>query len=100
MAGGMGFTFFLMILRSRFMWFPLHPAGYAISMTNGVGYFWSCLVIATFLKWVTLQFGGAGTYRKAMVLMFGIMLGEYVVGAFWSVLSVVIQQPIYDFAPG
>ena len=89
-----------MILRSRFMWFPLHPAGYAISMTNGVGYFWSCLVIATFLKWVTLQFGGAGTYRKAMVLMFGIMLGEYVVGAFWSVLSVVIQQPIYDFAPG
>ena len=100
MAGGVGFTFFLMVMRSRFMWFPLHPAGYAISLTGGVGYFWSCLVIANVLKWLTLQFGGAGSYRKAIMLMFGIMLGEYVVGAFWSVLSVVIQQPIYDFAPG
>ncbi|MDP7279406.1 MAG: hypothetical protein QGG39_05930, partial [Candidatus Poribacteria bacterium] len=94
MAGGVGFTFFLMVMRSRFMWFPLHPAGYAISLTGGVGYFWSCLVIANVLKWLTLQFGGAGSYRKAIMLMFGIMLGEYVVGAFWSVLSVVIQQPI------
>ena len=100
MAGGIGFTFSLMVMRSRFMWFPLHPAGYAISLTGGVGYFWSCLVIANVLKWLTLQFGGAGSYRKAIMLMFGIMLGEYVVGAFWSVLSVVIQQPIYDFAPG
>ena len=100
MAGGIGFTFFLMVMRSRFMWFPLHPAGYAISLTGGVGYFWSCLVIANVLKWLTLQFGGAGSYRKAIMLMFGIMLGEYVVGAFWSVLSVAIQQPIYDFAPG
>ena len=57
-------------------------------------------MIANVLKWLTLQFGGAGSYRKAIMLMFGIMLGEYVVGAFWSVLSVVIQQPIYDFAPG
>ena len=100
MASGMGFTFFLMIMRSRFMWFPLHPAGYAISMSFGVGYFWSCLVIATVLKWLVLQFGGGGSYRKVVVLMFGIMLGEYVVGAFWSILSVIIQQPIYDFAPG
>ena len=100
MAGGIGFTFFLMVMRSRFMWFPLHPAGYAISLTGGVGYFWSCLVIANVIKWLTLQFGGAGSYRKAIMLMFGIMLGEYVVGAFWSVLSVAIQQPIYDFAPG
>ena len=57
-------------------------------------------MIATVLKWLVLQFGGGGSYRKVVVLMFGIMLGEYVVGAFWSILSVIIQQPIYDFAPG
>ena len=35
-----------------------------------------------------------------LLFFFGVLLGEYCVGAFWSVLSVIIQQPIYDFAPG
>ncbi|HHZ91634.1 TPA: hypothetical protein EYN98_16115 [Candidatus Poribacteria bacterium] len=60
-------------------------------------YFWSCPMIVNVLKWLTLQFGGAGSYGKAIVLMFGIMLDEYVVSAFWSVF---VQQPIYDFVPG
>tara|TARA_B100000809_G_C14704250_1_gene375325 strand:+ start:392 stop:556 length:165 start_codon:yes stop_codon:yes gene_type:complete len=54
-------------------------------------------MIVNVLKWLTLQFGGAGSYSKAIVLMFGIMLDEYVVSAFWSVF---VQQPIYDFVPG
>jgi len=100
MAGSMAFTFILMLMRMRFIWWPLHPAGYAISMTGGVGYFWSCLVISSTIKWIILRFGGVALYHKAVLFFFGVLLGEYCVGAFWSVLSVVIQQPIYDFAPG
>ena len=100
MASGLGFTFLLMFMRMRFIWWPLHPAGYPISMTYGVGYFWSCLVISTFLKWMALRFGGPTTYRRMIFFFFGVILGEYCVGAFWSVLSVIIREPIYDFAPG
>ena len=100
MTGGMVFTFILMIMRMRFIWWPLHPAGYAISMTFGVEYFWTCLVISTIIKWIVLKYGGPGAYRKAVHIFFGIILGEYCVGAFWSVLSVIIHAPIYDFAPG
>ena len=100
MTGGMVFTFLLMIMRMRFIWWPLHPAGYAISMTFGVEYFWTCLVISTIIKWIVLKYGGPGAYRKAVQIFFGIILGEYCVGAFWSVLSVIIHAPIYDFAPG
>ncbi|MCS5611999.1 MAG: hypothetical protein NZ961_16395, partial [Candidatus Poribacteria bacterium] len=100
MAGSMAFTFILMLMRMRFIWWPLHPAGYAISMTGGVGYFWSCLVISSTIKLIILRFGGVALYHKAVLFFFGVLLGEYCVGAFWSVLSVVIQQPIYDFAPG
>jgi hypothetical protein len=32
--------------------------------------------------------------------MFGIILGEFTVGAFWSVMSVVMDSRTYDFAPG
>ena len=89
-----------MFLRQKFIWWPLHPAGYAISMAGGVRYFWSCLVISSTIKLIILRFGGVTLYQKAVLFFFGVLLGEYCVGAFWSVLSVVIQQPIYDFAPG
>ncbi|MAF12973.1 hypothetical protein CMK11_21185 [Candidatus Poribacteria bacterium] len=100
MAGGLVFTFMLMFMRMKFMWWPLHPAAYAIAMTNGVGYFWSCLVISTVIKFVVLKFGGMQANRKATSFFFGVILGEYCVGAFWSALSVILQTRTYDFAPG
>ena len=100
MAGGLMFTFMLMFMRMKFMWWPLHPAAYAISMTNGVQYFWSCLVISTVIKFVVLKFAGMQANRKATSFFFGIILGEYCVGAFWSALSVILQTRTYDFAPG
>jgi len=100
MSGGLAFTFFLMLMRMKFMWWPFHPAGYAISMTFGVEYFWSCLVISSALKFVVLRFGGMQANRKATSFFFGVILGEYCVGAFWSALSVVLQTRTYDFAPG
>jgi len=84
----------------RFLWWPFHPAGYALSTNFGVEYFWSCLVIATIVKWLVLKFGGASAHRKARSFFFGIILGEYCVGAFWSAISVIFQTYTYDFAPG
>ena len=100
MAAGLAFTFFLMAMRMRFLWWPFHPAGYALSTSFGVEYFWTCLVIATFVKYTVLKFGGASAHRKARSFFFGIILGEYCVGAFWSAISVIFQVYTYDFAPG
>jgi hypothetical protein len=98
-VGGL-FAWFLAFMRTRFLWWPFHPAGYALSMNFGVEYFWFCLVISWAIKWIILRYAGINAYRKAIPFMFGIILGEYSVGAFWSVLSVIMQRPIYDFAPG
>jgi hypothetical protein len=100
MLVGLIFTFFLMVMRMRFLWWPFHPAGYALSTNFGVEYFWTCLVIATIVKWVVLKFGGASAYRKGVSFFFGVILGEYCVGAFWSAISVIFQTYTYDFAPG
>ena len=89
-----------MFMRMRFIWWPFHPAGYAISMTYGVEYFWSCLVISTLVKWIILRFAGLQMHRKAVFFFFGVILGEYCVGAFWSAISVILRYPVYDFAPG
>lgn len=100
MGVGALFTFFMMMMRLRFVWWPFHPIGYAISMNFGAEYYWSCLLISTVIKWVTIRIGGYKWHRKVVPFMFGMILGEYSVGAFWSVLSVILRQRMYDFCPG
>ena len=86
--------------RTTFMWWPLHPAGYALGMLFGVDYFWSCLLIAWLVKWAILHWAGHKPYQRFMPMVYGIIIGEYAVGAFWSAMSVILQRPMYDFSPG
>lgn len=96
----------MMWMRTQFAWWPFHPAGYAIALTFGAEYYWSCLVFSTLLKWAVLRYGGLRLHRQVMPLMFGLILGEYGAGAFWSLLSLflndgkLINIKTYDFAPG
>jgi hypothetical protein len=88
------------LARMRFLWWPFHPAGYALSLNFGVEYFWSCLLIASVIKWLVLRYGGHKLHRQVMPFMFGVILGEYCVGAFWSAMSVILNTRMYDFCPG
>jgi len=97
MGIGMILTFLLMFMRAIFLWWPLHPAGYALSTNFGIDYIWSCLVFSSIIKWLILKLGGLKLHRKASMLFFGIILGEYCTGGFWSLMSVILQQRTYDF---
>lgn len=96
----------MMWMRTRFLWWPFHPAGYAIALTFGAEYYWSCLVISTIVKYFVLRYGGYKLNRQVMPFMFGLILGEYGVGAFWSLLSIFLNHGrfinirTYDFCPG
>ncbi len=96
----------MMWMRTRYLWWPFHPAGYAISLTFGAEYYWSCLLLASIVKYCVLRYGGYRLNRQAMPLMFGLILGEYLVGAGWSFLSVLLNSGryinirTYDFCPG
>jgi len=87
-------------MRTLFLWWPFHPAGYALAMNFGVEYFWTCVLIAWLIKLVILRYGGHKVYHKTVPFMFGVVIGEYCIGAFWSVMSVILQRPTYDFCPG
>lgn len=100
MGVGAAFSVFMMNMRTRFIWWPFHPVGYAISMNFGAEYFWSCLVISTLVKFIVIKVGGYKWHRRIIPFMFGIIIGEYSVGAFWSVMSVILRQRMYDFCPG
>jgi hypothetical protein len=83
-AGVMGF---LMFMRHRFLWWPLHPLGYALGVTWAPCHLWFSTLIGWAIKVLILNFGGFGMYRKWRPLFVGLILGEYFMTAVWSLIG-------------
>jgi hypothetical protein len=96
-AYGLLFGIFLMFMRIRFLWWPLHPAGYAVSSTYGMRDYWSMFLFVWFVKRLLLKYGGLKLHRQATPLFLGMILGEFAVGGFWALLGVIIKTPMYNF---
>ena len=65
-SGGAGITWLLSTLRMRFLGWPLHPLGYALTGTLQVGYANKMLlsiVLGWMFKVLALRFGGANGFR-------------------------------------
>ena len=89
------FTLGLMFLRRQFIWFPFHPAGYALGLSAGMVWVWSAVCVGWFIKAVLLKFGGLRTYRKAGPFFVGLVLGDFLSGTFWSLVGAVFEIPVY-----
>jgi hypothetical protein len=61
----------LTYLRSRFAWWPFHPA--AIAFTNNRYAF--CIFLVWVLKVAALRFGGVTLYRRSKPFWFGVIVG-------------------------
>jgi hypothetical protein len=97
MAGGAAFALLLGAARMRIAGWPFHPAGYALGMVFGLDYVWLPILIAWLLKVLVLRYGGLRTHANLIPFMCGLILGEFVVGSFWSSLSVILERPMYTF---
>jgi len=86
-AGGLVFTFILMVMRMRFVWWPFHPAGYALAISYAMDYFWFAFFVGWLVKFILLRQGGVKTHRKATPFFLGLILGDYVLGSIWAILG-------------
>ncbi len=98
----LGLTFIanlgIMFLRSRFVWCPLHPAGYVIGVAPGTtDIIWFPLLIAMVAKWIILRNGGIKAYRRAIPFFIGLVLGEALMGCFWPLLSLILRSAVYSW---
>jgi len=96
-AMGVGFvsTIFLAAMRMRFIWWLLHPAGFAVSSSWSMNVFWASIFISWAIKLVILKMGGLKLHRQSIPFFLGLVLGEFVVGSLWSIRNVVFQVPSY-----
>jgi hypothetical protein len=55
------------------------------------------IFVGWFLKWIILKYGGRKWHRGAIPFFLGIVLGEFIIGTFWSLLGILSAQPMYRF---
>jgi hypothetical protein len=91
---GAGATLLFAGLRARFVWWPLHPAGYAVSSSWGLNVFWSCLFASWLIKWTTLRFYGLQAHAQVGRFFMGVILGEGAARSVWGLASVATGIPL------
>ena len=72
---GAGVMAFLNLMRYRFVWWPFHPIGFALSGTALSRLTSFTILVAWLLKLVMLKLVGASFYRKSRPFFFGMLIG-------------------------
>lgn len=97
--GGSLFTGFLMVMRTRFLWWPFHPVGYVIAETSTMGWLWCPTLVGWLIKALILRYGGIATFRRGIPFFIGLILGDYVISCLWTLLGLYLQIPTYRAFP-
>jgi len=84
-------------MRTRFFWWAFHPAGFAVSSSWSMNLFWSSILISWLIKLIILKYGGINLHRRVIPFFLGLILGEFVVGGFWTLRGVLFHTATYKF---
>jgi hypothetical protein len=61
--------------------------------------FWVSLFVAWLLKASLIRWGGLAMHRQAMPFFMGLVIGDYLMGSFWSLWGCWRRRPAYNFLP-
>ena len=85
MTAGFALVVLLRFMRTRYLWWPFHPAGYALGMSYAMDYFWFAFFVSWVIKLVLVRYGGMRIHRTAIPFFLGLILGDYVTGSLWAI---------------
>ncbi len=99
----MGIGFLMLVftgyMRTRFIWWPFHPLGLVMAGNDEMEDLWLPIMLCWLIKWVILRHGGHRVYTKAVYFFLGLALGDFIMGSFWNVLSLILDQSMYVYYP-
>jgi hypothetical protein len=97
MLFGGGITLLLTALRLHLLSFPFHPVGYVLANTLTLNAFFVPFLMAWLVKVLVQRFGGSILYRRSLAFFVGLTLGDIVIQAAWTIISRVLDVPVYQF---
>ena len=77
----------LMVARWLYVWWPLHPLGYAIGPIWIIDALWFNMFLAWLIKIVVLKYGGVGLYRRTRPFFMGMILGYFTPAGFYLIVD-------------
>ena len=82
--------------KHRWFWWPFHPAGYALSHSYwNTRWYWFSIFLSWALKLCLFRVGGLPLYRRSMAFFVGLVIGEFVPAAVWTLIGIVVERPMY-----
>ncbi|MBU0477251.1 hypothetical protein KKC91_01605 [bacterium] len=88
-AIGGGFMAFLMFMRYRLLWWPIHPVAYPISAVWIMEALWFSIFITWIIKSVLTRYGGNKVYKASRPFFLGLILGQLVAAGLWFVIDLI-----------
>jgi hypothetical protein len=86
-ALGAGIMGVLTFLRYRFLWWPVHPLGFATGTFYIMNWVWSSVFLAWLFKSVILKYCGSSGYKKTRPFFLGLILGQVFMAGMWLVID-------------
>ncbi len=82
------FVWFLMFMRMRFVWWPLHPYAYIASfwMTR---YWWGSILVAWIIKGLVMRWTGGKTRNTIREFFMGVIVGSIIMEAVRMIVGVI-----------
>jgi len=90
---GAGLTAAMLLLRAKFLWWPLNPIGFIVCGSWAISVIWFSLLLGWMAKASIMTFGGATAYRRALPFFLGLVLGEAVIATTWIGVSLMTGSP-------
>jgi hypothetical protein len=90
---GAVWTVVSILARRTLFWFP-HPIGYVMLINPLTAQIWFSFFIGWACKRVVVKYGGKATFDKVRAAFIGLIMGELMAVALWSIVSVVIDKRI------
>ncbi|HIA67796.1 TPA: hypothetical protein EYN98_17420 [Candidatus Poribacteria bacterium] len=89
--GGFVVSIALLVLRLRFVQWPLHPVGYVVSSWWTFTGLWFPILISWTIKRLLLSYGGVRNYRRVVPFFLGLIVGDVVVASTISILGLIFN---------
>ena len=96
-VAGLAFAAGLHRMTIRYIWWALHPLGFALSGSYSMATMWCPMLIAWVAKVCLLHYGGQKVYLRAVPFFIGLLIGDYTMGCVWPILGWILGRTMYSF---
>ncbi len=81
----------------QYIWWPLHPLGFAIAGSYSMSTMWCPMMIAWIAKTTLMRYGGNRAYIAAVPFFVGLLVGDYALGCLWPIVGWILGKSVYSF---